>query len=43
LGIEFEAEVRKTIKALIDSGASTDTVLQVGDVKMPAVFAIAYH
>nr|CEG03470.1 unnamed protein product [Fusarium acuminatum CS5907] len=43
LGVEFEAEARKTMKALIDSGASTDAVLQVGDVKMPAVFATAYH
>jgi ankyrin repeat protein len=43
LGVDFEAESRRTIQTLIENGASTDAVLQVHDVKMPAVFATAYH
>ncbi|KAM0552681.1 hypothetical protein ACHAPJ_007778 [Fusarium lateritium] len=43
LGIDFESETKKTIKALIDSGASTDAVLQINTIKLPAVFATAYH
>ncbi|KAM0213045.1 hypothetical protein ACHAQD_009487 [Fusarium lateritium] len=42
-GVNFEEESRKTIETLIRNGASTDAVLQVHDVKMPAVFATAYH
>ncbi|SPJ70409.1 uncharacterized protein FTOL_00137 [Fusarium torulosum] len=42
-GVDFEAESRKTIQILIENGGSTDAVLQVHDVKMPAVFATAYH
>ncbi|KAH6954812.1 ankyrin repeat-containing domain protein [Fusarium avenaceum] len=42
-GVNFEEESRKTIQTLIENGASTDAVLQVHDVKMPAVFATAYH
>ncbi|WZH46665.1 Serine threonine kinase [Fusarium acuminatum] len=42
-GVHFEEESRKTIQTLIENGASTDAVLQVHDVKMPAVFATAYH
>ncbi|KAF9769374.1 hypothetical protein IL306_013217 [Fusarium sp. DS 682] len=43
LGVEFESESKKTMRALIDNGASIDAVLQVDDFKMPAVFATAYH
>ncbi|KAM0355025.1 hypothetical protein ACHAPU_000875 [Fusarium lateritium] len=43
LGVDLESESRKTIQALVENGASTDAVLQVHDVKMPAVFATAYH
>ncbi|KAF4959069.1 hypothetical protein FGADI_1947 [Fusarium gaditjirri] len=44
LGVDFELETKKTMKALIDNGAPTDSVLQLGsNVKMAAVFATAYH
>ncbi|KAF5985545.1 serine threonine kinase [Fusarium coicis] len=44
LGIDFELETKKTMKALIESGAPTDAVLQLEDnVKMAAVFATVYH
>jgi ankyrin repeat protein len=44
LGVDFELETKKTMKALIESGAPTDAVLQLDDnVKMAAVFATAYH
>ncbi|KAJ3537213.1 hypothetical protein NM208_g6413 [Fusarium decemcellulare] len=43
VGVDFESESKKTMKALIDNGATTDGVLQVQTVKMPAVFATAYH
>ncbi|EXL41214.1 serine/threonine protein kinase [Fusarium oxysporum f. sp. radicis-lycopersici 26381] len=44
LGVDFESETKKTMKALIENGAPTDAVLQLGsNVKMAAVFATAYH
>ncbi|KAF4338678.1 serine threonine kinase [Fusarium beomiforme] len=43
LGVDFELETKKTMKALIDNGAPTDAVLQLGNVKMSAPFATAYH
>jgi ankyrin repeat protein len=44
LGVDFELETKKTMKALIENGAPTDAVLQLGsNVKMAAVFATAYH
>ncbi|KAF4434886.1 serine threonine kinase [Fusarium acutatum] len=44
LGVDFELETKKTIKALIENGAPTDAVLQLGsNVKMAAVLATAYH
>ncbi|KAF4993535.1 hypothetical protein FGRMN_6394 [Fusarium graminum] len=43
LGVNFESESKKTIQSLVENGASTDAVLQVHDIKMPAVFATAYH
>ncbi|KAJ4248783.1 hypothetical protein NW762_012621 [Fusarium torreyae] len=43
LGVDFESETKKTMKALIDNGASTDAVLQIDAIKLPAVFATAYH
>ncbi|KAF9760661.1 hypothetical protein IL306_004212 [Fusarium sp. DS 682] len=44
LGVDFELETKKTMKALINNGAPTDAVLQLGDnVKMSAPFATAYH
>ncbi|KAF5569403.1 serine threonine kinase [Fusarium phyllophilum] len=45
LGVDFELETKKTMKALIENGAPTDTVLQLegSNVKMPAVLATAYH
>ncbi|KAF5610262.1 serine threonine kinase [Fusarium subglutinans] len=44
LGVDFELETKKTMKALIEKGAPTDSVLQLGShVKMAAVLATAYH
>ncbi|KAG7418438.1 Dual serine/threonine and tyrosine protein kinase [Fusarium oxysporum f. sp. rapae] len=44
LGVDFESDTKKTMKALIGNGAPTDAVLQLGSkVKMAAVFATAYH
>ncbi|KAF5714855.1 serine threonine kinase [Fusarium mundagurra] len=44
LGVDFEMETKKTMKALIEMGAPTDAVLQLGDnPKMAAVFTTAYH
>ncbi|RBA20784.1 serine/threonine protein kinase [Fusarium proliferatum] len=44
LGVDFELETKKTMKALIENGAPTDAVLQLGgNVKMAAVLATAYH
>ncbi|KAF5637080.1 serine threonine kinase [Fusarium sp. NRRL 25303] len=44
VGVDFELETKKTMKALIENGAPTDAVLQLGgNVKMAAVFATAYH
>ncbi|KAF4502136.1 serine threonine kinase [Fusarium agapanthi] len=44
LGVDFELETKKTMKALIEKGAPTDAVLQLGsNVKMAAVLATAYH
>ncbi|KAF4967984.1 hypothetical protein FSARC_4545 [Fusarium sarcochroum] len=43
LGVDFESESKKTMKALIDNGATTDAVLQINAIKLPAVFATAYH
>ncbi|KAH7129262.1 hypothetical protein EDB81DRAFT_140385 [Dactylonectria macrodidyma] len=42
-GVEFEAESKLTIKALLDNGATTEAVLEMDHFKMPAVFATAYH
>ncbi|KAF5690904.1 serine threonine kinase [Fusarium circinatum] len=44
LGVDFELETKKTMKALVEKGAPTDAVLQLGShVKMAAVLATAYH
>ncbi|KAI1047143.1 hypothetical protein LB505_010111 [Fusarium chuoi] len=44
VGVDFELETKKTMKALIENGAPTDAVLQLGgNVKMAAVLATAYH
>ncbi|KAF5625579.1 serine threonine kinase [Fusarium sp. NRRL 52700] len=44
LGIDFELETKNTMKVMIENGAPTDTVLQLGsNVKMAAVLATAYH
>ncbi|KAM0287031.1 hypothetical protein ACHAQH_000716 [Verticillium albo-atrum] len=43
LGVDFVEEIRKTIATLVSHGAPTDAVLEVGEFKMPAVFAVAEH
>ncbi|WYZ46831.1 hypothetical protein EsH8_IX_001056 [Colletotrichum jinshuiense] len=43
IGEGFEEEMNKTIATLVKNGAPTDVVLKVGTVKMPAVYAVAFH
>ncbi|KAF4901975.1 putative serine/threonine-protein kinase [Colletotrichum fructicola] len=42
-GLNFEDETRDTISLLVGHGAPTDAVLEVGSIKMPAVYAVAFH
>ncbi|PNH44334.1 hypothetical protein VD0004_g3349 [Verticillium dahliae] len=42
-GVGFVQEIRRTITTLVSHGAPTDAVLELGEFKVPAVFAVAEH
>ncbi|PNH35722.1 hypothetical protein BJF96_g1169 [Verticillium dahliae] len=42
-GVGFVQEIHRTITSLVSHGAPTDAVLELGEFKVPAVFAVAEH
>ncbi|KAG7112235.1 Fibroblast growth factor receptor 2 like protein [Verticillium longisporum] len=42
-GVGFVQEIHRTITTLVSHGAPTDAVLELGEFKVPAVFAAAEH
>ncbi|KAF6791058.1 hypothetical protein CSOJ01_14416 [Colletotrichum sojae] len=42
-GTAFEEKMRETIAVLVRHGAPTEAVLEMGDSKMAAIFAVAFH
>ncbi|KAM0529409.1 hypothetical protein ACHAQF_002792 [Verticillium nonalfalfae] len=42
-GVSFVQEIHRTISTLVSHGAPTDAVLELGEFKVPAVFAVAEH
>ncbi|CRK48984.1 hypothetical protein BN1723_008304 [Verticillium longisporum] len=42
-GVSFVQEIHRTITTLASHGAPTDAVLELGEFKVPAVFAVAEH